>query len=398
MARIMLYPQSRGVMKKVFEIALGIVTSVGGFLDVGSIATSSEAGARFGFALIWPLALGTICVIFLVEMSGRLAAVSKHTLAAAIRERFGFGFHFAEYCVEMVVDFLTLSAEIGGVCIALQLATGISYRWWALPVAFGVWLLLFKGTFGLIENGVTLLGLVTLSFVVGMFLVHPPLGEVARGLLPGLPRQDVAQYLFIAVSILGATIAPYLLFFYSSGAIEDKWDESYMGVNRAVAALGMGFGSLIALGVMVVSGAVLFPKGIRVDSYDQIAQGLAQPLGSWGFPLFAASLFIACTGAALEVGLGQAYVTAQAFGWNWGESQRPRREARFTLAYTLPVFLAPLLMVAGVDPLALTLFTMALVGLVLPLVIGPLLILMNDEHYVGKYRNGPITNGTVLLV
>src|SRR5438045_1327998 len=77
-------------MKKVLEIALGIVTSVGGFLDVGSITTSSEAGASFGFALVWPLALGTICVIFLVEMSGRLAAVSKHTLAAAIRERFGF--------------------------------------------------------------------------------------------------------------------------------------------------------------------------------------------------------------------------------------------------------------------------------------------------------------------
>src|SRR5439155_27225920 len=156
--------------------------------------------------------------------------------------------------------------------------------------------------------------------------------------------------------------------------------------------LGMGFGRIVVLVVMVVSGGVMFPRGIRVDSNDQIAQGLAQPPGSWGYLLFAASLFIACGGAALEVSLGQAYVTAQAFGWNWSKSQPPKKVARFTLVYTASVFLASLLMVAGVDPLALTLFTMALVGLVLPLVIGPLLILMNDEKYVGKYSNGPVSN------
>lgn len=67
-------------MKKILEIALGIVTSIGGFLDVGAIATAAEAGSTYGFKLIWVIILGTICVIFLVEMSGRLAAVSKHTL------------------------------------------------------------------------------------------------------------------------------------------------------------------------------------------------------------------------------------------------------------------------------------------------------------------------------
>jgi len=70
-------------LKKVLEITLGILTSVGGFLDVGAIATAVEAGASFKFQLIWVVALGTICVIFLVEMSGRLAAVSRHTLVEA---------------------------------------------------------------------------------------------------------------------------------------------------------------------------------------------------------------------------------------------------------------------------------------------------------------------------
>ena len=75
--------------KQIFEVALGIVTSVGGFLEVGSIATAAQAGAMFGFRLVWPIALGTLCLIFLIEMSGRLAAISHHPLPAAVRERFG---------------------------------------------------------------------------------------------------------------------------------------------------------------------------------------------------------------------------------------------------------------------------------------------------------------------
>lgn len=385
-------------MKKALEVTLGIVTSVGGFLDVGSLATAAQGGAAFGFSLLWAIVLGTICVIFLVEMAGRLAAVSKHTLAEAIRERFGFRFHFVQYCVEVFVDLLVLGAEIGGVAIALQLVTGISFRWWALPVGFALWLMLWKGSFGLIENAVSLLGLCTLVFVAGMFALGPPIGQLAAGLLPSLPAHDKPQYLFTAVSILGATISPYLFFFYSSGAVEDKWGEKDLGVNRLVAALGMGFGSIVSIGVLVVAGMTLNPQGIRVDSYQQAALMLVPAFGLWGFLLFAASLAIACFGAALEISLDEGYNTAQAFGWNWSVSQLPKREARFSLIYTLCILVAVLLMVAGIDPLRLTLITMALYATILPLVITPFLILMNDSHYVGKHRNGWISNTVVIFV
>jgi Mn2+/Fe2+ NRAMP family transporter len=384
-------------VSKILEIALGIITSIGGFLDVGAIATAAEAGSSYGFQLIWAIVLGTICVIFLVEMSGRLAAVSKHTLADAVRERFGFNFYVLPLFAEIVVDFLVLGAEIGGVCIALQLVTGIRFQWWALPVAFAIWLLLWKGTFGVIENGVSLLGLVTLGFVVATFKLRPSLPLVASGLLPTLPSQDPANYFFIAVSILGALISPYLFYFYSSGAVEDKWDEEHIGVNRAVASLGMGFGSIVSLGVLIVAAQVLQPRGIQVDSYEQAALMLTQPFGYWGFMLFAASLGIACFGAALEVSLDTAYIVAQAFGWNWGESLHPKDAARFSLVYTVFVFLASLLMVFGIDPLQLTLFSMALTAVILPLVIVPFLVLMNDERYVGQHRNGWISNSVVIF-
>ena len=384
-------------MKKIIQISLGIVTSIGGFLDVGAIATGAEAGSEFGFQLIWAIVLGTICVIFLVEMSGRLAAVSKHTLSAAIRERFGFNYYIIPLFAEIAIDFIVLASEIGGVCIALQLLTGISFQWYALPVAFAIWLLLWKGTFGIIENGIAVLGLVTLVFVVATFKVHPSLTQIGSGLLPTLPKQDTTHYLYVAVSILGAVISPYLFYFYSSGAVEDNWDEGHIVVNRAVAGLGMGFGSIISLGVLIVAAQVLHPKGIQVDSYEQAALMLTEPLGYWGLILFAASLLITCFGAALEVSLDAAYNVAQGFGWNWGENLKPKDAARFSLVYTVFVFLSSLLIAIGIDPLQLTLFSMAITAVILPPVIVPFLILMNDESYVGKYRNGWISNSVIIF-
>src|SRR3954469_23343098 len=105
-------------MRKYLEVALGIFTSIGGFLEVGAIATTAQAGARFGLRLAWVLLLGTICVIFLVEMSGRLSAVSKHTLQDAMRERFGAGFFVVTTIPGLVVDWLVLASEIGGGALA----------------------------------------------------------------------------------------------------------------------------------------------------------------------------------------------------------------------------------------------------------------------------------------
>src|SRR3954451_16183437 len=160
-------------MKKVFEIALGIVTSVGGFLEIGSIATAAQAGALFGFQLLWAVLLGGLCLILLVEQAGRLAAVSRHTIVDAIRERFGFSYAALLLVVLGAVMLLVLAAEVGGVCIAIEFLTGIGYQWWALPVGFLAWLVIWKGTFGVIEQGVALLGLITLCFIVAAWKLEP---------------------------------------------------------------------------------------------------------------------------------------------------------------------------------------------------------------------------------
>ena len=378
--------------KKAATLALGILTSVGGFFDAGNIATSAQAGAVFRYQLLWSLLLGTLLVIFLVEMSGRFSAVTHKAMPDAIRTQFGFSFWLGPFIVLSLVHFLVLGAEIGGICFALHLLSGLPVQLFAIPVAVLLWLFLWRATFGTIENSTSLLGLITIAFVVAAWLHHGPTHEMLAGMIPSLPHHEAARYWFMAVSILGAVISPYLFYFYSSGAVEDKWDASYIPVNRAVSVIGMGFGSLISVAAIVVAAVVLAPRGIQVDDYHQAALMLTAAFPFWGFLLFAVSMGIACVGAAVEVALSMAYTTAQTFGWNWGESLDPRKDARFSLTYTGAILAAALLILFGVDPLKLTLVSMAVNAAALPFVAIPFLLLMNDKRTMGKHANGWISN------
>ncbi|MFL5481632.1 MAG: Nramp family divalent metal transporter [Gemmatimonadaceae bacterium] len=385
-------------MKKILQLALGIITSVGGFLEIGSVTTAAQAGASFGYQLLWAILLGTICLIFLIEMSGRLSAVSKHTIVDAMRERFGFPFFFFVLIGIVIVAFLVLVAELGGIGFALQILTGIGFPWWALPVSLMVWLLMWKGTFSLIENGASLLGLVTISFAIAAWKLNPDWSKVGSGMLPSMPGSDKAKYGFLAVSILGASISPYLMYFYSSGAIEDDWDRSYIGMNRIIATFGMTFGGFLSMAVLVVAALALRPAGLQVDTFPQAALMMTTVFPKWGFYLFALSMLFACFGAALEISLAIAYFFAQGFGWNWSEDLDPSKDARFAFVYTIIILIAAIPLMLHVDPIKVTMLSMALTSATLPLAIVPFLFLMNDPIYLGKYRNGWVSNSVVAIV
>ena len=121
-------------MKKAIQLALGILTAIGGFFDIGNLVTGAQAGASFRFQLLWALLLGTIIVIFLVEMSGRLAGVTKKALPEAIREHFGVSFWLPPFILLVLVHVLTLAAEIGGISFACSCSPESAsrrgrYRW-----------------------------------------------------------------------------------------------------------------------------------------------------------------------------------------------------------------------------------------------------------------------------
>ena len=101
---------------------------------MGSLSTSAQAGAAFGHRLLWACAVSILCVSFLAEMAGRLAAASQHTVADAVRERFGWNFYLVPFVAELLLDLLVLAAEIGGVCIAIRLLAGFGEQLWVVPV------------------------------------------------------------------------------------------------------------------------------------------------------------------------------------------------------------------------------------------------------------------------
>ena len=383
-------------MKKILQITLGIVTSVGGFLEIGSIATAAQAGAGFGYQLGWSIALGTLCIGFLVEMSGRFSACSKRTIPDAMRERFGINFFAVPLVITLAVSLLVLGAEMGGTAAALQLATGVRLPVWGVPVALLAWMLIWKTTFSTIENGVSILGLVTIVFAVAAVKGGPDYGALEHGLVPTLPRSNAAHYWFVAVSVLGASISPYLYYFDSSGAIEEKWNEGYLATNRWIAGIGMGFGGFLSLAVLVCAALFFHPSGKDVEHYSDLTELVTPVLGRSGFWFFVASLGVACLGATLEISLSLAYMIAQGFGWRWGEDLAPRDDARFSLTYTILIGAAAIFVVAGVDPLALTQISMAATAASLPVGVLPFLILMNDEDYLGDHTNGWFGNAVVL--
>jgi Mn2+/Fe2+ NRAMP family transporter len=380
-------------MKKILNLLLGLVTSIGGFVEVGSISTAAQAGAEFGFALLWAIAIATLMLAMLVEMAGRIATVSKGSIAAAVRERFGFHFQIIPLGAELIIDVLLLTAELGGVGIAMKLLTGVGFQWWIVPIGAVVWLVLWLGNFTVVEDGLGLLGVMTLSFVVSAWRLHPDARGLLSGLVPTLPNHDLARYGFLAVSIVGATISPYLLNFYASGAVEEGWVQTDLWINRTTAYLGMGFGSIVSMGVLVSAAIVLGPQHIRVDTYEQASLMFVPVFGRWAVTLFALALGVGCFGAAVEITLNGGYLLAQSFGWAWGADKPRPAAARFTAAYSFVLLFALVIALVGFDPLQVTLISASLTVVIMPLVVLPFLVLMNDEEYVGRHTCGPIGNG-----
>ena len=379
-------------MRKWGEVALGLVTGIGGFLEIGSIATTAQAGAEFGVQLAWVLLVGTVGLAFLMEMSGRLAAVSRRTYVDQLRERFGVRFFMAPFAVLLIVSILVIASEIGGICLALEMATGIGLRWWALAVTSVGWLLLWRGTFEIVEQGTAALGLVSLGFLVAAIRLHPSWRHVAAALVPSAPDHDRARYWYLAVSIMGASISPYLAVFYSSGGIEDEWTPDYISVNRVTAALGNFFGGGLAVMVLICAAMVLAPRHIRADTFEHMSYLLGTPLGRAGTALFIATVCATCFGATMEIVLSLAYLLAQGFGWAWSQNLKPVKNARFTVAWSVVIAVAGTIILAGADPLKLTNISMVATAASLPLTIVPLVVLMNDQRVLSRYTNGWISH------
>lgn len=204
--------------------------------------------------------------------------------------------------------------------------------------------------------------------------------------------------MFLAAGILGAVISPYLMFFYSSGAREERWSRRSLGQNRMTAVLGMTFGSTTAIALMLLAALYLGPMDMLGITLPEIGLTMAEPLGKLGASLFAAALFATTLGGSLEASLATSYNVSQGFGWEWGEDKAPAEAPRFNLLLMVMLVAALLVAVVGGDPLTLALLGSAFTALILPLSLGPFLVLMNDRRYLGDVVNGRLSNAALVLI
>jgi len=381
-------------VKKLLGVTLGILTAIGGFLDIGDIVTAAVTGARFRMSLAWAVALGVVGIVIYAEMAGRVATVSHRPVFDLVRERVGARLGLANLLASYLVTFLTLAAEVAGVALALQLASDVNYLLWIPLVGFLVWLVIWRVKFETMENVFGLIGLALIVMAVALWQLHPDWSslwhsashpEVTSG-------EGTPTYFYYAIALFGATMTPYEVFFFSSGAVEERWQRNDLMLNRANVYLGFPLGGLLTLTLMALTAVVFAPMNITVEHLSQAALPTSLALGKVGLALIIIGFFAATFSAALETGLSAGYTISQYFGWQWGKFVRPLGAARFHAVVLISLVGAVLLALTAIDPVKLTEYTVVLAAAALPLTYFPILVVANDPDFMGDKVNSRFSN------
>lgn len=390
------------VVKRLLAVALGVLTAIGGFVDIGDLVTNSLVGARFGLALAWVLPVGVLGICVFAEMSGRVAAVSGRATFDLVRERLGPRVALANLVASIGVTLLTFVAEIGGVALALELATSVNELLWVPLVGLAVWLVLWRVRFAVIENVFGLLGLTLVAFAVAVWRLGPDWTALGHAVVTARPpaTEGWATYLYYAVALFGAAMTPYEVFFFSSGGVEEGWTAQALTTMRTNVFLGFPLGGTLSLAIAGAAALVLAPAGIHVETLGQVALPVAVALGKVGLAVALVGFFAATFGAACETGLSVGYSMAQYFGWTWGKMIRPVRATRFHAVLLLSTIVAVAVLLTTLDPVQITEDSVVFSAVALPLTYFPILVVANDPDYLGPHVNGRLANllGSIYLV
>jgi Mn2+/Fe2+ NRAMP family transporter len=376
----------------IFRVALGILAAIGGFVDIGDLVFNVAAGATFGYELLWVIVVGVVGISVYSEMCGRVAAVSQKAVFDAVRERVGFGAGLLTLVAAQTVNLMTLAAEVGGVAVCLRLLSDLPYRWLILVAILALGLVVWVVSFEWIERIFGYGGLCLLVFAVAAVALKPDWGAVADGFVPHLNRDDTLLYLYFAVGLLGAAMTPYEVYFYSSGAVEERWTAKDLGINRANAVVGYSLGGSLSVALMITGAALFLGHGIEPETLGTIAMGAQIPLGEVGLLLALIGILFAVGGASIDTLFAGAYNLAQFLGWEWGRFRSPAGAPRFTLTWLVLLVLAFGVVMTGVDPVILTEYAVIFSVVALPLTYLPILLVANDRAYMGTHANGRLAN------
>jgi Mn2+/Fe2+ NRAMP family transporter len=389
-------------VKKLLAVTLGILTAIGGFVDIGDLVAASQTGARFGLALAWVLVVGVVGICGYAEMSGRVVAITRRPVFDLVRERLGPRIGLANLVGSYLVTVLTLGAELGGVALALELVTSVYYLLWVPVAGFVLWVALWRVKFETLERIFGLLGLALVIFAVAAFKLHPAwpdLWHQATHPAPS-PPENWTTYGYFAVALFASALTPYEVFFFSSGGVEEKWGTKDLGTMRANVFIGFPLGGALALALMATAAILFHPGNVNVDSLSQVALPVAVGVGKLGLAVAILGFFAVTFGAAMETGLSASYVISQYFGWPWGKLLRPRQAARFHTVLLVSILIGVAALLTTISPFQLTEYMLIFSAVVLPLTYLPILVIANDREYLHERVNGRLANtvGVIYLI
>jgi manganese transport protein len=390
-------------VNRVMGLTLGILTALGGFVDIGEMVFAAQAGARFGYHLLWPVVLGAFAIIVYAEMCGRVAIHARKPVFTLVRERLGYSVGLCALVASTAVNVLTCAAEVGGVALVLRLVTGLPYGWWLAGAVLGLILIVSVLPFETLERVFGLMGLFMVVFVAAAVALGIDWGAAAAGLVPHVPGDiggSLPSYAYFAVGLIAGTVMPYEAQFYSSGNIEEGKKPEELVDNALIATIGMAFGAVITTSIIVTAAQVLLPLGIVPD---RLGATMLAPITAFAVPGLLAALLgtlFAIGGAAVETSLAGAYGVAQFFGFEWGKDRSPWHVPRFTLVWLLIFGLALVILATGIDPVQVTEYAVIFSVVVLPLTYLPILLVARDKKVMGEHANDTLDNilGIVFLV
>ncbi|MDD1701906.1 MAG: divalent metal cation transporter [Methanoregula sp.] len=353
--------------------------------DAGGITTYSVTGAKYGYGLIWFLLLLLPVAYVVQEMTVRLGAVTKRGHAEAIFDAFGSFWGWFSFLDLALVNWLTLITEFIGMTAALSIFH-IPPVVTIVAVSIVMLLMVLQGRYWTWEKIAIVFAVLNLIYIPAAFFVHPSVGDVlSQGLIPHFPGGFDNTLFFFLMANIGTTIAPWMIFFQQSAVVDKGMKEKDIPFGQMDTLVGSAFTVIVAIFVVVVTGTVLY--GMQIDSAAQAAT-IMMGINHWLGTFVAIGLFDAGFLGAICISLASSWAFGEVFGWAHSLNLKIREAPWFYACYLFAVLTAGAVVLIPNAPLVLiTLFVQVIAVTLLPAALVFLLLLLNNEEIMGKYKN-----------
>ena len=358
--------------------------------DVGGIYTYSQAGAAYGYRLLWTMLPVTLALIVVQEMCSRMGAVTGKGLSDLIREEFGLRLTFVMMVLLVVVNFTNVITEFSGIAGSLGLFHISKYI--SVPIcAVLVWALVVKGDYKKVEKIFLIASAFYIAYVVAGVLSKPDWHQALLQTVELPPRAmwgDKA-YIYMTVAVIGTTIAPWMQFYLQSSIVDKGITVKDYNASRWDVIVGSIFTDVVAWFIVVACAATLFAHGIKNIPDASVAALAMKPLaGDFAFILFAAGLFNASLFAASILPLSTAYTVCEGLGFESGLDKSFEEAKFFYWFYTLLIGLgAATVLIPRFPMIQVAILSQVLNGVLLPFVLLFMLKLVNKHELMGKWTN-----------